>query len=361
MVNTAADGAGVPDEELLESFRSVRFDALTQDELTRWARLRHEHEAFRSPFFHPGFSRAVHASGHPVTVLLGGMRDGAPALVWPLHARGTVLEPVAEPGADHQGPIGLAPFDPVTLLRQSGMRNLTFSHLSEANPSLTPHVRDWHESPVVHVKGGLDGYLTRARKSGRDSLSAARRKSKRAVAEYGELRFTPMSDDPRLLDELIRHKREQYGASGSRDYFAVPSRRRLLHELLAYSDRDFRGVLSAVHCGDTLLAAHFGIQSDDVLHWWIPVYVPAMSPFNPGWLLLRELIQAAEHLGMEEIDLGRGQNEYKRRLMTGYQRVGEGIVSRSRLDTMQHASTATVRDLVRQSGLAPKIRRLVRS
>src|SRR5258707_3012366 len=50
--------------------------------------------------------------------------------------------------------------------------------------------------------------------------------------------------------------------------------RSLMSRLLHTRDPAFAGILSTVHIGDDLVAAHFGIRADGVLHWWFPVYDP---------------------------------------------------------------------------------------
>jgi CelD/BcsL family acetyltransferase involved in cellulose biosynthesis len=132
--------------------------------------------------------------------------------------------------------------------------------------------------------------------------------------------------------------------------------RRLLHT----RGEGFGGILSTVHAGPNLIAAHFGIRSDSVLHWWFPVYEPEHAKLAPGWMLLRELVIAAPALGIERIDLGRGDDEYKRRAKTGETVVCQGIVTRSagRLALRKLADDAVAR--AKSSPLAPGLRRVVR-
>ena len=85
-------------------------------------------------------------------------------------------------------------------------------------------------------------------------------------------------------------------------------------------------MLSGLYAGDHLVAAHFGLRSDGVLHWWFPVYDPDLARFGPGWLLLRQLVLAGPDLGVTRIDLGRGDDEYKRRAKTGDTTVCEARV-----------------------------------
>ena len=90
-------------------------------------------------------------------------------------------------------------------------------------------------------------------------------------------------------------------------------------------------MLSAVYAGEHLIAAHFGLRAGPVLHWWFPVYDPEFSRLDPGWMQLRAVLEAGPELGLERIDLGRGDGEWKRWLGTGYQLVCQGAVIRNPL------------------------------
>ena len=173
--------------------------------------------------------------------------------------------------------------------------------------------------------GGLDGYLGRASRSGKDNMGQARRKARKAEETHGPISFVADSTDADALGALIALKRAQYAATGARDYFAAPERVALAHRLLETRVDGFAGVLSTVHVGPRLLAAHFGIRSGGVLHWWFPVYDPQFGAFAPGWILLRELAVAAPSLGVTRLDLGRGDDEYKRRAKTGESMVCQGL------------------------------------
>jgi CelD/BcsL family acetyltransferase involved in cellulose biosynthesis len=240
-----------------------------------------------------------------------------------------------------------------------GARSLEFDHLVDGHPAFEPWVSGRRISPYVEIDGGMDGYLKRASKSGRDNMAQARRRIKKAERDLGEVRVELDLPDPSVLDEIIELKRGQYKATGARDYFAVPGRRELLHHLLAERSPEFGGVLSAVFVRDRLFAAHFGIRSGGVLHWWFPVYDPAFGAYAPGWVLLRELASAAPETGMVRIDLGRGEDEYKRRAMTGHVEVCQGMVaSRARLG-LRRAGVA-VRSAVKESPLGAPAKAVLR-
>jgi CelD/BcsL family acetyltransferase involved in cellulose biosynthesis len=126
-------------------------------------------------------------------------------------------------------------------------------------------------------------------------------------------------------------------------------------------DPSFAGVLSTLHAGDHLLAAHFGIRSGPVLHWWFPVYDPQFSALAPGWMLLRELVSAAPALGITRIDLGRGDDEYKRRAKTGETVVCQGLLTRSSARQVLRRTKDSLITAAKASPVGPGMRRVVRT
>lgn len=329
----------------------VPFDRLTPAQLDTWHSLRDDDSALDSPYFHPAFSAAVHDSGTPVEVVTTG------AAFFPVHRTGRVLRPVGWPGADFQGPIG-RPFTPTDLVTD-GVRSFEFDHLLDL-PEFAPFISSRRASPFLDVTGGLTGYLGRVSKSGKDNMGQARRRTAKAEREIGPIRFTAESSSLDDLAKVVELKRAQYRATGAADYFAAPGRRELITRLLHTREGSFGGVLSTVHAGDRLLAAHFGLRSGKVLHWWFPVYDPELAGYAPGWILLRELVLASGDMGFTRIDLGRGDDEYKRRAKTGETTVCQGMVTRSSVHLRLHRMRESARTRLKSSPLAPVVRGIVR-
>jgi CelD/BcsL family acetyltransferase involved in cellulose biosynthesis len=341
--------------------RTVPFDKLGSEELDTWHRLRASNPKLDSPYFHPGFAAAVHESGRTVEVVVGRDKSGAVSALWPVHRDGGVLRPVGWPGADFQGPV-LAPgatFPPLLLLG-GGVRSLAFDHLLEPAPEFAPWVESTRPSPLVDTTGGLEGYLGRATKSGKDNMGQARRRTAKAERELGPVKFEADTVDEEALRKVVELKRGQYSSTGVADYFAEPDRLALMNRLLHTRGTDFGGVLSTVYAGDRLLAAHFGIRSGGVLHWWFPVYDPEFSALSPGWILLRELVAAAPSLGVTRIDLGRGDDEYKRRAKTGELMVSQGVVTRNNAYKAMRRARNSLISAAKESALGPGLRRVAR-
>ena len=94
----------------------------------------------------------------------------------------------------------------------------------------------------------------------------------------------------------------------------------------ARNERDFSGMLSVLYAGDAVVAAHFGLRSQTVLHWWFPTYDPRFARYSPGLVLLLNLIQQAHSLGLREIDLGKGYERYKGSFANAHVAIAEGSV-----------------------------------
>jgi CelD/BcsL family acetyltransferase involved in cellulose biosynthesis len=341
--------------------RTVPFDALGAAELDAWHGLRAANPHLDSPYFHPGFAGAVQASGRTVDVAVGRDDRGEVCALLPGHREGSLLRPAGWPAADFQGPILAAgsAFPPLKLLT-GGVRAFAFDHLLDTCTDFAPWVESSRASPFVDTSGGLDGYLGRASRSGKDNMGQARRRSAKAEREYGTVRFAADVVDEPALARVVELKRAQYAETGVRDYFAEPDRLDLLSRLLHTRDSSFGGVLSTLHAGPHLVAAHFGIRAGSVLHWWFPVYDPAFAALSPGWMLLRELVAASPALGINRIDLGRGDDEYKRRAKTGETLVSQGIVTRSSTRRVLRRARNSLIAAAKSSAVGPGLHRAVR-
>lgn len=336
-----------------------RLGDLTAREFDAWHVLRSANPSLDSPYFDPGFARAVDSSGPPVFVCVREDRGEIRGL-FAFHRDRHILRPVGWPGADFQAPIEAegSNIAPLELLR-SRRDAVVFDHLLGSCTEFDPWIERRRSSPYIDVTGGLDGYLGRASQAGKSNLAQARRRTAKAEREVGPIRFVSDSTDPELLERVVELKRRQYAATGSKDYFAPTHRRSLVGNLLNLRGSEFAGMLSGVYAGDKLLAAHFGLRSHNVLHWWFPVYDPGFGHLAPGWILLRELIVAAPALGITRIDLGRGDDEYKRRAKTGESIVCEAYVTRNPLRRSARRAKRASMAAVQASPAGPLARRFV--
>ena len=114
----------------------------------------------------------------------------------------------------------------------------------------------------------------------------------------------------------------QYERTKVPDPFAKPGPMRLIEALNEAPVPDCHLVLSRLEAGERILAQHLGIQFDDVLSWWFPVYDPEAQGVSPGRLILWYIIRHASEDGVGLIDYGEGDAQDKRQFGTGTIRSG---------------------------------------
>ena len=197
-------------------------------------------------------------------------------------------------------------------------------------PDFAPWVESSRPSPFLDVTGGLDGYLGRASRSGKDNMGQARRRTAKAEREFGPVRFA--ADVGRRATRSPRDG-AQAGASTP-----PPARCRLLRR--AGPARLLTGCCTPATVRVRRHPVHPARRRRT---WWRRISASARMPaalvvpglrsgvraLAPGWILLRELVEAAPALGITRHRFGRGDDEYKRRAKTGETSVCQGMVTRS--------------------------------
>jgi GNAT acetyltransferase-like protein len=96
-------------------------------------------------------------------------------------------------------------------------------------------------------------------------------------------------------------------------------------ELLENPSDGCAAILWELNAVDRIVAVQFGLRAASSLSYRFPTYDPAASRHSPGLVLLLMTIGAA---GVHRLDLEVGEEEYKRRLMTGEVQVAEGSFER---------------------------------
>lgn len=295
-------------------------------ERERWRRLQCANPSLASPCFSWQFTLAVADVRRDVRIAVLE-EDGEIAGFFPHHFRLGAGEPIGGRMSDHHGVIA-APatrWDWQELLKAARLSYWPFDHLPGAQrpPAVTGHA----VSPGLDLSQGFEAWLERKRAQG-GSVARLPARRRRAERELGPLRLTLHSQDRDDFETVVRLKSEQCRRTGQLDFFALGWPRALAERIRDIDDPDFGGRLSTLHAGDQLLAAHFGMRTPQVWHWWFPVYSAAHAPHSPGSLLLFEVARAAAAEGHQLLDLGRGDEEYKRRFADCSWPLLEGMVSR---------------------------------
>lgn len=306
-------------------YEAIRPGDLGDADWHAWEALVAGHADLASPFFAPAFTRAVAGVRRDARVAV--LRDEGRAIGFLPYHGGRLGQPIGAHLSDFHGLIA-APgtvVDLPALLRACRLSAWRFDHLVGFPELFAPHTVHTSDSPVIDLAGGFDAYTRRVRQ-GSDALAKLGRAQRKLVREVGPLRFVARDESDRAFDTLFRWKTQQYRRTGVPDVLAGEWVRALLARLRGVDTPGFAGCLSTLYIGDRLIAAHLGMRTARVWHYWFPAFDREMGSYSPGNLLLMEIARHCCELGVERIDLGKGPGLYKAQFATGSLALREGTV-----------------------------------
>jgi CelD/BcsL family acetyltransferase involved in cellulose biosynthesis len=334
------------------------------DELrSRWENLRSQNPGLQSPYFAAEFTQIVAAACDNVEVAVLE-QEGKSVGFFPFERlRWNFARPVGSFLSDYHGVI-CAPgfnFDPKQLLRLCGLAAWDYNHLPIDQTAFAPFEGLPDRSPVIDLRAGYESYVAERSRAGTQQIKKNANLERRLEREAGPLRFVAHSPDKALLENLLQWKTAQFRHNGWRDLFSLPWVRQVAERIHTTQTADFAGILSVLYAGDRLVAAHFGMRSASVLHYWFPSYDQEFSKYSPGVMLLLKMAEAAPTLGINTIDMGCGEHSYKDRLMNGFVPTARGSVELAGVVTTARrvcGLPGTVRAMVAGTPLGDVVRRI---
>jgi CelD/BcsL family acetyltransferase involved in cellulose biosynthesis len=308
----------------------VPVSRLSPRDLASWIDIHEAPGRLNSPFLHPTYVSAVGRVGHDVRVgVIHGSEEAVGfvpyQLAWPRVGRSVGSRLCDLSGALVRDGVR---WDVEALTRAAGLCALQLSNVPTSQEELEPFQRSGRPAPIIDLSSGYEAYRAHQR---RDSnlITNVERLKRKAQREVGPVRFVWHTEDSRVRDALLAWKGEQRRATRTPDILAFGWSRELVGRILEAQGPGFAGVLSALYIGETLAAAHLGMRSGEVLHYWVPAFNRALASYSPGLLLLQCLIRAADERGVRRLDLGPGDEAYKQRMSTGEWEVGDVVVARA--------------------------------
>nr|WP_255575439.1 GNAT family N-acetyltransferase [Caldovatus aquaticus] len=344
-------------------FRLVPPHALTAAEIAAWRRFQAGDAALASPYLCPEYARIAAAVRPDVTVAIAE-RDGAPVGFLAFERRGRVGGPVGRAVCDCQAIVaepGCA-WDPRAFLRAAGLSVYDFTYFRASQPAFAPFHRSVETSHAIDLAPTFEDYLRERREAARRIPTASSGFPHHALArlrqlerQCGPVRFRLHEPDPRALHTLLAWKSRQYRRNGLPDAFARRWLVALLERIHATQTPDFAGVLSTLSVGDRMVAAHMGMRSADLLHYWYPAYAPdaALARFSPGLILLLEVCRHAAAHGIRAIELGAGDEPYKRLFANAGFPVAAGCVGAFSLPLLLRRARQWAEDVPARLPLGP--------
>lgn len=305
---------------------------LGPEDIAGWEAILAREPSYASPFFTPDYTRLVANCLDGVMVGLL-RRDDDLVGVFPYELCGTAIaRPVGSIFSDYQAVIidRDVSWTADELLNGLGLTEWRFDHLLATHTPFAPFVQRRDVSWSIDLSAGFAAYETRLREGGHRQVAEMRRKKRMIEREIGPVEFQPHVVDHSLLDQLLAWKSAQWARSGWSGRFTAAWEKRLMHALMETNTAGFGGMLSVLRAGGRPIAMHIGMRSRRVWHYWTTVYDHEFARYSPGNVMLVEMARAAESLGLSELDLGKEEFEYKRRLHTHVIPLWEGVVTSPR-------------------------------
>jgi CelD/BcsL family acetyltransferase involved in cellulose biosynthesis len=238
-------------------------------------------------------------------------------------------------------------FSPVAVVRGAGLSAWEFNHLPASQTAFDRWVKVRAESAQVDLLRW---------ERGSPKLSEENRKRRKLGRDLGPLELEFSSKDPAVFRQLLEWKSDQYVRTGMKDITKDPWVVDVLTDILACDDPAFSGVLTVLRAGGRIVAIHFGMQSDDVLHSWIPAYDVSISQYSGGIILLMNMLDEALDHGVKTFDFGRGAAFYKSRLSNTSVALAEGVVNATPLAGMMRGARKAASALIQKTPLrAPAV------
>ncbi len=336
----------------------LRAHELTGEQINAWRSLLRDSE-FDNPFYAPTFTQAIAQFRDDVEVAVV-QQNGDDVGFFPFQRTVKhVGRPVGWKINDFQGAV-VAPnvqVDPREILRQCRLAVWRFDHLPLSQSWCSEAHIICADSPYIDVEQGYDTYLTTKFANGSSRLKTLARKARKLQRENGPLRFEFNCTDPAVFARLLDWKSQQLQQMNTYNVLAENWVQDSLQYLRESDDPDCAGVLSAIWSGDSLVAAHFGIRSASVLHWWFTAYNAAFNQYSPGAILLLKLIEHCSGTTLKRIDLGKGMESYKQSFLSGVTPLAEGAIARTAWrQTQQRVVYRLVRSVRTSTWMYPAVK-----
>lgn len=296
-----------------------------------WKEVIAEDASLQSPFYQPEYTQAVGQVRDDVRVAVVE-QDGRPVAFFPYQRGSTGLGlPVGGKLNDFQGIIGKLPesVSMPSLLKECGLISWAFDHLPDTQSDLVCSGLGVSASPYIDFSDGWDAYQQDRAQAHSSIIRETKRKQRKLARDVGETRFEFHSESDAVFNQLIQWKSAQRRSTKTFDVLQMAWAHTVVDNLRTIQTDNFRGCLSALYAGDRLIAAHFGLISNRVMHLWFPAYNVDFATYSPGVCLMLNMLEEADAQGITRFDLGKGDERFKQRLSNGATNVCQGAVTSS--------------------------------
>lgn len=307
----------------------LRPSELDADLIALWKQFCTADPLYRSPFYWPQFTMVVAQVRSDARVAVFEQAGSVVGFL-PFHLiRGAVGKPIGGQINDYHGPI-LAPGVTVTsaaLLDAARLAAYDYNHLPAAFTALARGSRTAGYSPQIDLAHGFETYVASRDSRWTKAQREVRRRQRKTESEFGPIRFDWHDSSDAVFAQLVAMKNRQYARMGLKMRMASGWAGEVIAQLRHVGEPDLAGVTSALYAGDRLIAAHFGLRTAELLHWWFPAYDLALARLGPGINLVNQCAMAASEVGIRTIDFGRGDEDFKQHFANSHVALREGSLA----------------------------------
>jgi CelD/BcsL family acetyltransferase involved in cellulose biosynthesis len=196
--------------------------------------------------------------------------------------------------------------------------------------------------------------IARSLPRGQDSRRKRRRLQDVGVVTFRIARSAAEIDQ--FLEALVRQKRRRYLETRGLDGLARPGYLDYLRQSTLQLSGSGRVQLSALFCGDVIVAAHWGIVAADRFYYLMPSFEAGdWLKFSPGRLIVEDLLEwcAGEHIRL--FDFGVGDEPYKTEFSADRIPLWHGLHARTPVGSA-YAAIRRGRSRLLASDLGPNLR-----
>jgi len=307
---------------------SLRPDQLTADQIEHWRSLTVRVPGFDSPFLDPEYVLLLgeHRRGVEVGLLSEG---GATVGFFPFERISRAVgAPAGNRICDMQGVVTVpgCTWTMADLMRGCRLKALHLERVLAAGLPSQNHRLSPLELKYLDISDGYAAYCSGARRRGSGRIADVQRRRRKIERELGPVRFEWHDTTPEAFASLIKWKRHQRRETHSFDVLQFPWVIDFLDHIRGTQFDNFAGVFGTLYVGDRLAAAHLGMRTSTALSVWFQAYNSEFSRYSPGYILLAEIAAAAADRGIRRIELGAGEEPWKRSFASASLAAGVGTL-----------------------------------
>lgn len=329
--------------------------------LERWNQLRAQSTVFNSPYFDPEFTKAVARVRDDVRIAIAEIDDRVIGILPFQEFRPGHAVPVGGLLNDWHGIVGKqSPEILERMLKAANLKSFKFHAMDNSQGLDKKYIFKEYGAHYLDLSEGWEAYRKWVFKHS-STVKRQGQKTRAMAREIGEVRFELDCDCPVLLEKVIDMKRRKYQNSNTFDILGVPWASELLRELHRVQEPNFRGLLSVLWAGDEFIGGHIGLITNDVLHYWFPVYDPRYHRYSPGTQMLLHSAEQACHLGVRKLDLGYGDDSYKFKFCNAEEPVAFGLANFNTSARMLQRQRYRLRHKLKEIPMKPFAKRILRA